>query len=278
MSDLSVTNTFVATTTAVASQVNQNFTDIVNYINNRDDGTATWDNVNVTATVGNPVTIKSNQSTTEVAIDNTATDGDPLLSLKLSGSTVYSFGVDDSDSDVFKFGTTSFLTNIAFQIPTTGSQVQIAAGTVGVPGLSFVGFGTSGFYAGSGPVVNCSISGSIALAIAGSSTQFPGGSTGNPGITFITDTDTGVGQASGNQLFLSTGGTQRLFMDANGNVVQNTGANGTSATDGFPYFVSCPGTPTGVPTSYTGRVPMIYDTTNNKFYIYNGGWKGVTLS
>lgn len=278
MSDLIVTNTFVATTTAVASQVNQNFTDVTTYINNRDDGTATWDNVNVTATVGNPVTIKSNQSTTEVAIDNTATDGDPILTFKLSGSAIYSFGVDDSDSDVFKFGTSSIVTNIAFQVPSTGSQVQVSAGTVAAPGLAFVGFGSSGFYAGAGPVVNCSISGSIALAIAGSSTQFTGGSTGNPGITFITDTDSGMGQASGNQLFFSTAGTQRLFMDASGNVVQNTGANGTSATDGFPYFVTCPGTPTGVPTSYSGRVPMVYDTTNNKFYIYNGGWKGVTLS
>lgn len=50
----------------------------------------------------------------------------------------------------------------------------------------------------------------------------------------------------------------------------------TPATDGFLYIPSCAGTPSGTPTAQTGRVPMIYDTTNNKFYIYNSGWKGGT--
>mgnify|MGYP007100043951 FL=1 len=59
----------------------------------------------------------------------------------------------------------------------------------------------------------------------------------------------------------------------------------TSDTDGFLYISSCAGVPTGTPTSYTGRVPMVYDSTNNELYIYNSGWKafglpenGVTLS
>jgi len=36
-----------------------------------------------------------------------------------------------------------------------------------------------------------------------------------------------------------------------------------------------------VPTTYTGRVPMVYDTTNHKFWIYDqpaGAWKGVVLA
>ncbi len=101
MSDLSVSFTFSANTTIVSAQANTNFSDIVTYINNRDDGTATWDNLNVTATVANPVTIKSSASTTEVAIDNTATDGDPELTFKLSGVAKFAMGVDDSDSDNF---------------------------------------------------------------------------------------------------------------------------------------------------------------------------------
>jgi hypothetical protein len=59
-------------------------------------------------------------------------------------------------------------------------------------------------------------------------------------------------------------------------VVCNHHAISTSATDGFLYIATCAGTPTGVPTTFTGRVPMVYDTTNNKFYIYNSGWKGGT--
>lgn len=95
-STLAVTNTFAAATTADASQVNQNFTDIVDYINNRNDGTAEWAVVEVLATVAAAVVISGNQSTTEVSIDNTATTGDPQLVFKLSGTAQFSMGVDDS--------------------------------------------------------------------------------------------------------------------------------------------------------------------------------------
>jgi hypothetical protein len=59
-------------------------------------------------------------------------------------------------------------------------------------------------------------------------------------------------------------------------VVVGNAALPTNTTDGFLYIPTCAGAPTGVPTSYTGRVPMIYDTTDHKFYIYDGGWKGGT--
>lgn len=46
----------------------------------------------------------------------------------------------------------------------------------------------------------------------------------------------------------------------------------TNATDGFVYIPTCAGTPTGTPTSNTGRVALVYDTTNHQFWIYDGGW------
>jgi len=52
----------------------------------------------------------------------------------------------------------------------------------------------------------------------------------------------------------------------------------TNATNGFTYIPTSAGAPTGIPTSYTGKVAMQYDTTNNKIYIYNGAWKAVTLA
>jgi hypothetical protein len=70
----------------------------------------------------------------------------------------------------------------------------------------------------------------------------------------------------------------RLLLDTNGNFVVNTGALATNATTGFLYIPTCAGTPTGTPTTYTGRGPLIYDSTNNKLYFYNGAWKGVTLT
>jgi hypothetical protein len=76
----------------------------------------------------------------------------------------------------------------------------------------------------------------------------------------------------------AAGVTTRQTWDTLGNVVIGTTALGTTATAGFPYIPSCPGTPTGVPTAYTGRVPMVYDTTANKLWFYNGSWRGVVVA
>lgn len=81
----------------------------------------------------------------------------------------------------------------------------------------------------------------------------------------------------------STTATTRFTLEENGNVLMGSisqSALSTSATDGFFYVRSCAGTPTGTPTlTPTGSKPMVYDHTNNKLYVYNGGaWKGVTLA
>lgn len=55
-------------------------------------------------------------------------------------------------------------------------------------------------------------------------------------------------------------------------------AGSTGMTTGFNHISAAAGTPTGAPTNPSGNVPMYYDTTNNKLYVYNGGWKSVTLS
>ncbi len=55
-----------------------------------------------------------------------------------------------------------------------------------------------------------------------------------------------------------------------------TGALATNATTGFLYLPTCAGTPTGVPTGVSGRVALVYDTSNDILYIYNGSWKGIT--
>ena len=70
----------------------------------------------------------------------------------------------------------------------------------------------------------------------------------------------------------------KFHHDVNHNVVVGSAALATTVTDGFFYIPTCAGAPTGVPTTKTGRIPMVYDSTNNKFYMYNGGWKSVTLT
>ena len=65
-----------------------------------------------------------------------------------------------------------------------------------------------------------------------------------------------------------------LTIKGKGNVLINAAAVSTSATDGFLYVSSCAGAPTGTPTSYAGRVPVVVDTTNHKLYFYSGGsWR-----
>lgn len=93
-------------------------------------------------------------------------------------------------------------------------------------------------------------------------------------------TGTGVG---GSIIFAvspaaSTASTQNarvtaLTITGNKNIVVGSAALATNATDGFLYIPTCAGTPTGVPTAFTGRVPIIYDTSNDQFWIYdNAAW------
>ena len=79
-------------------------------------------------------------------------------------------------------------------------------------------------------------------------------------------------------LYLGTNETNRLTITGQGSIVPGSGALATNASDGFLYIPTCAGAPTGTPSSYTGRVAIIYDSTNNKIYIYNGSWKSITLS
>lgn len=84
----------------------------------------------------------------------------------------------------------------------------------------------------------------------------------------------GQSSATGDLLRLGLNGTYIFRVDpVNGdlNYVFVDSALGTTATDGFIYYPSMAGTPTGVPTSYTGTVATVVDSTNNRFYGYIGG-------
>jgi hypothetical protein len=61
-----------------------------------------------------------------------------------------------------------------------------------------------------------------------------------------------------------------------GNFILTAGAVATTATNGFPYIPTCPGTPTGTPTAHTGMSPIVWDSSNNILYVYNGAWRSIT--
>lgn len=63
------------------------------------------------------------------------------------------------------------------------------------------------------------------------------------------------------------------------NSVFSDAALSTSATDGFIYAPSCAGAPSGTPTTYTGTIATIVDSTNSRFYAYiSGAWVNLTGS
>lgn len=74
------------------------------------------------------------------------------------------------------------------------------------------------------------------------------------------------------------GSNDVMSMDKGGNVIVGTAALTTTATDGRLYIPTSAGAPTGIPSAYSGRVPLHFDTTNNKLWVYDGGWIGIVLS
>lgn len=104
--------------------------------------------------------------------------------------------------------------------------------------------------------------------------QLGAGVVGTPSLAAFGDTNTGMWFPAADTIAWSTGGSERMRVDSNGNVVVNTAAIATNAANGFLYVPSCAGTPTGTPTVFTGRVPIVVDATNNKLYFYSGGqWR-----
>ena len=77
---------------------------------------------------------------------------------------------------------------------------------------------------------------------------------------------------------------ERFRVDSKGNVISpyNTAALSTAATDGLLYVptstAASTAAPIGTPTSYTGMVPLLYNTSQNRLWIYNGAWRSVALT
>jgi len=74
-----------------------------------------------TSSPSNSFEIESAYSADGITIDNTATDGDPHLQFALSGTTKYTLGVDDSDGDKFKIGTSYTSTSTFLTIDASGN-------------------------------------------------------------------------------------------------------------------------------------------------------------
>jgi len=64
---------------------------------------------------------RSSAAATVVGIDNSAADGDPQLKFFINDIGTFTLGVDDSDSDKFKIGTSDLTTSTRLTIDSTGN-------------------------------------------------------------------------------------------------------------------------------------------------------------
>lgn len=80
-----------------------------------------------------------------------------------------------------------------------------------------------------------------------------------------------------NQIDFLACSTAQISVFPSGDMSLGLPSLAATAVAGFPFISACAGTATGTPTSRAGRVPMVYDTTNNKLWIFNGSWKSATF-
>lgn len=81
-------------------------------------------------------------------------------------------------------------------------------------------------------------------------------------------------QITANLVFKTNPGTGAVSARTLSEVADFFGPAGSTAmTAGWTWIPSSAGPPTGVPAAIAGQVPLHYDRTNNKMYVYNAGWK-----
>jgi hypothetical protein len=231
---------------------------------------------------GGPTTISVNSSSDALRVTQTgagnallvqdaAGDASPFV-INASGNTIVGF----SSAIATRVATTSITP--VMQVFDAGSGAYSAfrfAGASASPATQLFAKSRSGTVGTTGTVV-VDGDGLMRISAAGDDgTQF----TEAGRIEIQVDGTPGTNDMPGRLVFSTTADgastpTERLRIDNAGNVVVNTAAIATTAINGFLYVPSCAGTPTGTPTTYTGRVPIVVDTTNHKLYFYSGGtWR-----
>lgn len=124
-----------------------------------------------TSTPSAALDVESDEVVTSVFIDNTAVLGDPVLQFQINSVVTWTLGVDDSDDNKFKIGTTAIETGTALTIDT----------------LSKVGIGTSS------PTAQLDCDGAVIFNESGASKDFRIESDNNSSMFFVDGSEDAVG-------------------------------------------------------------------------------------
>ncbi len=168
-------------------------------------------------------------------------------------------------------------------------QVLGKPGTGASPGYSIFGQTGDGMWSRTSTILNWSVNGSVMLELQTNVLMM--NSNGLIGFNSSTvgtgSLDTGAQRdaagvfklgSSTNGVKIGYDGTNCKLVPSAGQLMFATAAKGTTDTTGYLTIPSCAGAPTGVPANIpTGQIPVVYDSTNDFLYIYNGGWKKSAL-
>lgn len=218
--------------------------------------------INATVTITTSTTGAANAASLNLVRGDQA-DGYAQIHYLTGASEKWAIGLrEDNDSyHFFTLGTTEALTL------TTAGQLTALSHMISQASLSGAEV--------SHRVINTS---NTANSTAVYRAEVGGASAGDPRHLFtvsgVQDWAFGIDNSDGDSFKItpsdSLGAIDALTIDIDYNIVPGFGALLTDAEDGFIYMQSCAGAPTGTPTAYTGRVPLVVDTTNGRLYLYYG--------
>jgi len=172
------------------------------------------------------VKVLSDDAVTELAVDNTATDGDSVISFQLSGTAIATMGIDDGDSDKFKIGSTAIGAETALEIiPTAAPQVKVISDDA-ITELAIDNTATDG-----DSVLSFELGGTAQFTMGvddGDSDIFKIGSTAIGTETFFSAGAAGAGvdlNAVSGDLTLSIAGTATGRLQAAGLIIERAGGD-----------------------------------------------------
>ncbi len=130
------------------------------------------------------------------------------------------------------------------------AALELLAGVVGAPGLTWSADTTSGLYRAGAADFRYSIAATDVLKLLADATLLRDGTVGAPGVSFISDTDIGMYRIGANTLGFAVSGTRSLQIDANLSVGVRDG------TAALPSLCFIDDTDTGVFRSGTNGISL----------------------